>query len=196
MARFRGVAGLVGLACVALLVSPLWRPLPSAAPLPGGPQGEARGGLPPGFARGSDSGLALPRFVSLRPRKAHMRVGPSVDYATRFIYQAPGLPLEVIQEYGRWRQVRDYDGASGWMYGALLSGRRTGVVAPWLKDDVPLRIAASAEARAIAMLRPLVRIQLSSCDGRWCRVHLSGDRLSGYVRQVAIWGAYPGEVFG
>lgn len=195
MTLSRGVAVVLGLAGVALLVSPLWHPLPSAAPLGHAPGG-AWGSLPAGFLWGSESGLPLPRFVSLKPRKARMRIGPSLDYATRFIYQAPGLPLEVTQEYGRWRQVRDYDGASGWMYGALLSGRRTGVIAPWLKGDVPLRIAASAEARATAMLQPRVQVQLSSCDGHWCRVHLSGDRLSGYVRQASIWGAYPGEVFG
>lgn len=149
-----------------------------------------------GFKRGSETGLPVPRFVSLRARKARMRVGPSTDYATRWIYQAPGLPLEITEEYGHWRRVRDSDGASGWMYGVLLSGQRTGLVGPWLKTDVTLRAGASAEAAAIALLQPKVRLQLSRCDGSWCHVHLSSERLSGYVRQTSIWGVYPGEVFG
>lgn len=149
-----------------------------------------------GFKRGSETGLPVPRFVSLRARKARMRVGPSMDYATRWIYQAPGLPLEITEEYGHWRHVRDSDGASGWMYGVLLSGQRTGLVGPWLKKNVPLRAEASADAASIALLQPKVRLQLSRCDGKWCQVHLSTERLSGYVRQASIWGAYPGEIFG
>lgn len=148
------------------------------------------------FSRGSETGLPLPRFVSLRPSKARMRIGPSTDYATRWIYQAPGLPLEITEEYGHWRHVRDYDGASGWMYSALLSGNRTGVIGPWLKKLVSLRVSASSQARAIAQLEPTVRLRLMQCDGQWCRVHLPADRLTGYIRQAAIWGAYPSDVFG
>ncbi|MGT2466406.1 SH3 domain-containing protein [Mesorhizobium atlanticum] len=42
-------------------------------------------------------------------------------------------PLEIYQEYGNWRRVRDWDGSTGWIYHSLLSGRRTGIVAPWSK---------------------------------------------------------------
>ncbi|WFS02670.1 SH3 domain-containing protein [Rhizobium tumorigenes] len=193
----RSLVAVAGFSAIVLLVSPLSQPLPSAAPLlSGGSAGTPAPVLAPGFARGSESGLAMPRFVSLKPRKARLRIGPSLDYATRFIYVAPGLPLEVIQEYGRWRQVRDSDGTSGWMYGSLLSGQRTGIVGPWLSANVPLRVAANAKATAIAVLQPKVLLRLSACDGSWCRVHLSGLRLTGYIRQAAIWGAYPGEVFG
>jgi SH3-like domain-containing protein len=82
------------------------------------------------------------------------------------------------------------------MYGALLSSNRSGIVGPWLKDNVTLREAASAKAAAVALLQPKVRLRLASCDGTWCHVHLAAERLSGYVRQASIWGAYPGEVFG
>jgi hypothetical protein len=54
-----------------------------------------------------------------------MRIGPSLDYGTQWIYRVSGLPLEITAEYGNWRQVRDSDGVSGWMHRALLSSKRT-----------------------------------------------------------------------
>jgi SH3-like domain-containing protein len=69
---------------------------------------------------GRVTGLKLPRFVSLKSETARMRVGPSTDYTVRFVYMVAGLPLELIDEWGNWRLVRDHDGSSGWMHAALL----------------------------------------------------------------------------
>jgi len=37
-----------------------------------------------------------------------------------------------------------------------------------------------------------VLASIISCDGRWCRVSISGFR--GYIGQAKLWGAYQGEV--
>ena len=44
-----------------------------------------------------------------------MRKGPGTDYPTAVGVPARRLPLEVIKEFEGWRQVRDADGASGWV---------------------------------------------------------------------------------
>ena len=149
--------------------------------------------LKPGFRKGRETGFPVPRFVSLKARKAHMRVGPSTDYATVWVYSARGLPLEITEEYGNWRRVRDADGVSGWMYAPLLSGRRTAVVGPWIKQPIPLRTAPSRNARIIARLSAEVRLDLSHCDGTWCEAELQNRNLGGFVEQGSLWGAYPGE---
>ena len=81
-------------------------------------------------ARGP-SGLPLPRFVSLKSGRVNSRIGPGVNYAVDWMYLKPGLPMEIIQEYDNWRRVRDSDGSEGWINQSLLSGRRTGIAAPW-----------------------------------------------------------------
>ncbi|EPE95471.1 SH3 domain-containing protein [Rhizobium grahamii] len=96
---------------------------------------------------GRETGLRVPRFVSVKSKEARMRVGPSLDYATQWIYQAPGLPLEIIAEYDNWRQVRDCDGISGWMHRALLSSHRTALIGPWITSPVPIRAAPRASAQ-------------------------------------------------
>ncbi|MBB3964861.1 SH3 domain-containing protein [Rhizobium metallidurans] len=143
--------------------------------------------------KGRESGLKVPRFVSLRSREARMRVGPSLDYGIAWIYRVPGLPLEIIEEYGNWRQVRDSDGVSGWMHRALLSGKRTAMIGPWAASNVSLRAEPRSSARTLASLAARVRLAINTCDGSWCDVEVPGHDLSGFVRQTALWGVYPNE---
>ena len=124
--------------------------------------------------------------------------GPGTDYPTAWVYRRAGLPLEVIKEFEGWRQVRDADGAAGWVLQSFLSGRRTALVLPWeIKQGVPapkiaLRRNDSDRARAVAMIEAGVIANLSSCDGRWCRVNI--DKFQGYIEQKKLWGVYEGEV--
>lgn len=143
---------------------------------------------------GRVTGLKLPRFVSLKSETARMRVGPSTDYAVRFVYLVAGLPLELIEEWGNWRLVRDHDGTSGWMHAALLSGQRTAMIAPWLKDGANLKRGPSSSAATLALMQPGVLVKISDCSGSWCHVALQRPRLGGYVAQAKLWGVYPREI--
>ncbi len=143
------------------------------------------------------SGLPLPRFVSLKSNRINLRVGPGRDYAVQWLYLKPGLPVEIIQEYDNWRRIRDADGTEGWVLQTLLSGKRSGIAAPWAKEatnePVPMFTKAEESAALAAHLEPGVLGKVSACDGQWCKFEASG--YDGFVRQTDIWGAYPGEVF-
>lgn len=147
-----------------------------------------------GWRKGRETGLPVPRFVSLKAHTARMRVGPSTDYATSWLYSVRGIPLEITEEYGNWRRVRDQDGVSGWMSAPLLSGRRTAVIGPWLDEPVALRAAPSTKAKIIVRLSPRVRLDIDRCDGKWCEASIQLQRLSGFVKQEALWGVYPQEI--
>jgi len=143
--------------------------------------------------KGRETGLKVPRFVSLRSREARMRIGPSLDYGTQWIYRVAGLPFEITAEYGNWRQVRDSDGVSGWMHRALLSSNRTALVGPWIAAHVAIRAEPSTASRTLASLAARVRLSIDSCDGSWCKVEVTGHNLEGFVRQTNLWGVYPNE---
>jgi SH3-like domain-containing protein len=144
------------------------------------------------------SGLPVPRFVSLKSDRVNMRKGPGTDYPTAWVYRRAGLPLEVIKEFEGWRQVRDAEGIAGWVLQSFLSGRRTALVLPWeIKPGAPppkveLRRSDSSYSRPVAMIEAGVIANLSSCDGRWCRVSI--DKFHGYIEQKKLWGVYEGEV--
>lgn len=146
-----------------------------------------------GYTLGRSTGYPIPRFVSLKSKKARMRVGPSTNYSILWIYQRAGTPLEIIGEWGNWRRVRDGAGTSGWMHAALLSGRRTAVVAPWLKTNVPLVRGPARASGENARMQPGVLLDIRGCDGSWCRVATRRQAIGGYVAQDKLWGVYPGE---
>ena len=169
-----------------------------------------------GVKKDNPSGLALPRFVSLKADKVHVRAGPGTDYPIAWIFQQTGLPVEVIQEFETWRRVRDSEGASGWVFHAMLSGRRTVVVLPWelktgelktgapkatvedgaAKDANPARVEVyardSLNSAITAVVEAGVLGNVRTCDGAWCELVI-GPHL-GFVEQKRLWGVYPREI--
>ncbi|MGA7612701.1 MAG: SH3 domain-containing protein, partial [Xanthobacteraceae bacterium] len=67
-------------------------------------------------ANDAGSGLAVPRFVSLKSDKVNVRAGPTKDNDVAWVYTRSGLPVEITAEFENWRRVRDSEGAEGWVY--------------------------------------------------------------------------------
>jgi SH3-like domain-containing protein len=153
---------------------------------------QAMGGAAPAAA------AFVPRYASLKSDRVNLRSGPGTDYPTVWVYRRAGLPLEVIQEYEGWRQVRDADGASGWVLQSFLSGRRTALVEPWENKpgapprQTPLFNDTSERASQVAQVEAGVIANVQSCDGKWCWV--SVEQYKGYVPQKKLWGVYEAEV--
>ena len=147
-----------------------------------------------GRARVGPSGLPLPRFVSLKSGRVNSRIGPGVNYPVDWLYLKPGLPMEIIQEFDNWRRVRDSDGAEGWINQSLLSGRRTGIAAPWQKGkDAQINLLDEPDTRCarVAIIEPGVIGTINQCNGEWCEMTFDGH--TGWISQSLVWGAYPGE---
>ena len=171
--------GLIGAAVVAALLTFAWAPARAA-------------GTDAALPTGAVSGLPVPRFVSLKSDRVNVRGGPNKDQDVRWVYTRAGMPVEVTAEFENWRRVRDWEGSEGWVYHSLLSGKRTAVVVPTLKDDlVPLYESADVKSGVVARLQSGVLAQLKSCDGTWCQI--AGKNFNGWIRQERLWGAYPNE---
>jgi len=147
---------------------------------------------PAGDATGSVSGLPIPRFVSLKSDRVNARSGPNKDQEVRWVYTHAGMPVEVTAEFENWRRIRDWEGAEGWVYHSLLSGKRMAMVVPKTKDElVPLYESADVQSAVSARLQSGVLGAIKSCNGTWCQ--FSGKGFEGYIRQERLWGAYPNE---
>lgn len=141
---------------------------------------------------GRTSGLPVPRFVSLKADKTNVRAGPSKDQNVAWVFTRAGLPVEITAEFETWRRIRDSEGAEGWVYHSMLSGRRTALVGPWLKDGaVALHGKADADSGVKARVEPGVLGSVKDCDGHWCRFF--GDGFDGFIEQEKLWGVYPDE---
>jgi SH3-like domain-containing protein len=144
------------------------------------------------MATGSASGLPVPRFVTLKPDRVNVRGGPTKDHDVTWVYTRAGLPVEITAESENWRRIRDWEGAEGWVYHSMLSGRRAALVTAKSKDElVPLYDKAGGQADIVAKLQPGVLGTVKQCSGAWC--HVVGSGFDGWIVQDRLWGVYPNE---
>jgi SH3-like domain-containing protein len=145
------------------------------------------------LAAGTQSGLPVPRFVSLKSDHVNVRAGPTKDHEVTWVYTRTGLPVEITAEYENWRRIRDWEGAEGWVYHSLLSGRRTAFIAKMKASDelAELHDSADPKSSVTAKLEPGVLGAVKRCTGTWCRV--IGPNFDGWVPQERLWGVYPNE---
>jgi SH3-like domain-containing protein len=145
-------------------------------------------------AAGTASGLPVPRFVSLKADKVNVRLGPAKDHEVAWVYSRSALPVEVIAESDNWRRIRDWEGAEGWVYHSLLSGRRTALVSPQTKGkEAPLPLHAKPDGKSYvsAQLESGVLGTVKRCGNGWCRI--AGDGFDGWIEQQRLFGVYPNE---
>ena len=140
------------------------------------------------------SGLPVPRFVSLKSDKVNVRAGPAKEQDVAWVYSRAALPVEVTAEFENWRRIRDWEGAEGWVYHSLLSGKRTALVSPQSKGKeelLALRAKPDAASPVAAKLQHGVLGSVKKCQNGWCR--LVGEGFDGWIEQDRLWGVYPGE---
>src|ERR1700692_4226058 len=138
------------------------------------------------------SGLPVPRYVSLKSDHVNVRAGPTKDNDVAWVYTRSGLPVEITAEFENWRRVRDSEGAEGWVYHSLLSGRRTAVITMTSKEELAPRYESSEQPSVItARLQAGVVAQVKHCASGWC--HVAGNGFDGWIEQQRLWGVYADE---
>ena len=138
--------------------------------------------------RAADTGLPVPRFVTLRSDKVNVRTGPGARYPVEWVFERKGMPVEIVAEFDTWRKVRDIQGTEGWVHQNLLSGRRGVIISGGVRT---LRREPREDAAVVARAEPDVIGQLLECKAEWCRVEVSG--LRGWLKRSEMWGVYPSE---
>lgn len=140
-----------------------------------------------------ESGLPVPRFVSLGHDESNVRTGPGEHYPVKWVLRRKGLPIEVILEYDNWRKIKDPEGQEGWVFHTLLSGERTAIINAQeavYAYERPFNEQVSS-SRAVIALEPSVIVDVDSCSGQWCKVDASG--FSGWIQRKLLWGVYEHE---
>ncbi|MFB9151699.1 SH3 domain-containing protein [Roseovarius ramblicola] len=139
--------------------------------------------------RGPETGLPMPRYVSLKAPEANVRRGPSLTHRIDWVYKRRGMPLRITAEFGHWRRVEDRDGAGGWVHYSLLSGVRTVLVE---QDLLDLHARPEPGAMVIARLETGVIARLSECSPAWCALSAGGH--DGWAQKAALWGVGAEEI--
>ena len=139
---------------------------------------------------GKETGLEIPRYVSLKSDDANIRVGPSKNYPIEIKYIKKNYPLKVLDEYEEWRKVEDFNKNIGWIHKSLISGIRTGIVIS--NDNKNIKLLNTLGGNVIGEIGNGNIVFLEKCKIDWCLVSL--DDYEGWVDKNYIWGVKEKEI--
>lgn len=134
--------------------------------------------------RGEAQTKTPPYWASISVNEARMRVGPSLDYPSNWIYRRRDLPVRVLKVHSNWRKVEDSSGTQGWMHVRLLSDMPTAIVKV---SEAEMHEGRSQSSPLLFRAEAGVVGQVKDCRDEWCFFDVAGKR--GYVRASSLWGA-------
>ena len=139
---------------------------------------------------GKETGLEIPRYVSLKSNDANIRVGPSKNYPIEIKYIKKNFPLKVLEEYEEWRKVEDFKNNIGWIHKSLISGNRTGIVLS--NNNKTIRLLNTLDGNVIGEIGKGNIVYLEKCKIDWCLV--SAGNFKGWMDKKYIWGVKQDEI--
>ena len=139
---------------------------------------------------GKETGLEIPRYVSLKSDDANIRVGPSKNYPIKIKYIIKSYPLKVLEEYEDWRKVEDFKKNIGWIHKSLISGTRTGIVLS--NNNKTTKLLNTLGGDLIGEIGKGNIIFLEKCKIDWCLV--SSGNYKGWMDKKYIWGVNEKEI--
>lgn len=139
----------------------------------------------------SESGLSLPRMVSLRSDNINGRSGPDTKYPIEWIYKQKGAPVEIVNEFGLWRKIKDWEGSESWVHKSMLTGRRfVRVMTPgenniYNRDNYQSKVLAKAEDGVIG--------EIKECPKNKAFCLIKFDTIEGWMPRSVLFGVYSDE---
>lgn len=139
-----------------------------------------------------ESGLTLPRYVSLRSNHINARSGPGVRYPIEWVYMQKNAPVQITAEFELWRKIKDWQGTESWMHKSMLSGKRTAkIITPGQNNiyDKP-----NYQSKIIAKVEDEVVGEIIKCpkDSQFCLIKF--NNIEGWVAKNNIFGVFSDEI--
>ena len=138
---------------------------------------------------GTDTGLKIPRFVSLKSDNSNLRVGPSENYPIKLKYIVANIPVEIIDEYKNWRKIIDYEENEGWIHKSLIKGKRFAIVNTPYENS--LQVFNKPKGSNIGKIGKRNILEVKTCLMNWCKIKYGKN--TGWVNKLNLWGVYEKE---
>jgi len=131
----------------------------------------------------------IPRFVSLKSDDVNLRIGSSTNYPIILKYVIKNMPVEITDEYERWRKIRDREGNEGWIYGDLLKGDRFAIIIKNNKSKI--YVFSKPDGVPIGEIGKLNIVKIKVCLKKWCKIQFNSHK--GWMNKKNLWGIYENE---
>ena len=138
---------------------------------------------------GTDTGLKIPRFVSLKSDDSNLRVGPGENYPIKLKYIVANIPVEIIDEYKNWRKIIDYEENEGWIHKSLIKGKRFAIVNTPYQEG--LQVFNKPKGNNIGKIGKKNILEVKTCLMNWCKIKYRKN--TGWVNKLNLWGIYDKE---
>lgn len=135
---------------------------------------------------------AVPYYASIRKNEANLRTGPGDRFPIAWVYQEKGYPVEVIDQFDIWRQIREVDGTIGWMHRTLLGCQRMAFIK---EEGILLSEPENGHKIAIVQQGTIGQIERCPKKGKLCLLSFQYENrtVEGWFPRDMIWGIYPDE---
>jgi len=138
---------------------------------------------------GQVTGYKIPRFVSLKSDDVNLRIGSSTNYPIILKYVTKNMPVEITDEYERWRKIKDIQDNEGWIYGDLLKGDRFVIIVK--NNESKIHIFSKPDGKPIGEIGKLNIARIKVCLKKWCKIKF--DNNTGWINKKNLWGVYKNE---
>tara|TARA_B100000575_G_C22928487_1_gene538203 strand:+ start:126 stop:656 length:531 start_codon:yes stop_codon:yes gene_type:complete len=140
---------------------------------------------------GLETGLELPRYVSLKSNESNIRVGPSKNYPIIIKYIKKDFPLKIVDEHKEWRKTVDFQNNTGWIHKSLIKGQRNGILIS--QNQKKIQILNTVDGKIIGEANTGTFVRLSKCKVDWCMI--VKHQYRGWVKKKYLWGVKENEKF-
>ena len=130
------------------------------------------------------------RFATIRNNQVNMRTGPGEKYPIKWVYQEKHFPVEIIDEYELWRQVKEIDGTTGWIHRTQLSSARYGLIL----EDTTLTHKPNDTSKVVAIAGNGTIGKILKCPKKSDFCQLDFDKAKGWTRKSNFYGVYANEI--
>tara|TARA_B110000116_G_scaffold223471_1_gene202671 strand:+ start:3237 stop:3803 length:567 start_codon:yes stop_codon:yes gene_type:complete len=137
---------------------------------------------------GSNTGLKVPRFVTLKSDDVNLRVGSSTNYPLILKYTTKNLPLQVTEEYQYWRKIIDINGNVGWIHKNLLKGERHAIIK---ESEFLIKIYSKPNGKLIGEIGQFNIVKINICLPYWCKINYKN--INGWIVKKKLWGVFENE---
>ncbi len=141
---------------------------------------------------GEETGLALPRMVSLRSNLINARSGPGARYPIEWVYMQKTAPVEIVAEFELWRKIKDWEGSESWVHKSMLSGRRSIKVTTPGENNIYDK--PEYNSKVIAKVEDEVVGDVKKCPAGNDFCLIAFGNIEGWIPKSNLYGIYPREV--
>lgn len=123
-------------------------------------------------------------YVSVKKDGVNIRSGP--DTKQEILWEVfKDFPLKVLKRENKWVHVVDFEGDKGWIYGPLLSKKRTAIVKV---KTANMRVGPGKDYEILATVKYGVVFKSKEREEDWLKV-THEDGTNGWIYDKLIWPA-------